>query len=286
MISRTKSIKKLKKIFSLNFYKSNFSRISTLVEKNLKLQIRFKTHLIYSMITPIFTIFMSFIVLGKIFEITPQLGKWNQKNFYIFLLIAYKIELLRRIIHKFPNDFQFEKYWKTISALMIAPINKIHFLLGFFFTHIIIIAIPFTILFILTYLIFPISFLTIVSIIFIYLLIDLIFSGIGLFLGAFAISEENSWKIFDIGFTLLFILSCITYPLELFPYYIQPLIRLNPLYYIFETLRFTWIENNILLTISHIPFSFIILILTAITIPIIAIYVFRVVYNRFGIVGY
>ena len=286
MISRIKSMKKVKNIFSFSFYKSNASSIFTLVEKNLKLQVRFKSHLIYSIISPIFSIFMAFIVLGKIFETTPQLGRWDKTNFYIFLLIAFKIQLLRTIISKFPNDFLTEKYWKTISALIIAPINKIHFLLGFFFTHLIVIAIPFTILFILTYLISPISIVTFVFIIFIYLLIDLIFSGIGLFLGAFAISEENSWKIFDIGITLLFILSCITYPLELFPYYIQPLIRLNPLYYIFETLRFTWIENNILLTISHIPFSFIILILTAITIPIIAIYVFRVVYNRFGIVGY
>ena len=286
MKSRIKIIKKVKNIISFSFYKSNFSRISTLVEKNLKLQIRFKTQLIYSIISPIFAIFMAFIVLGRIFEYNTRLGGWDKTNFLIFLLIAFKIELLRSIIHKFPSDFQFEKYWKTISALMIAPINKIHFLLAFFFTHLIIIAIPFSILFILTYLIMPISILTFVFIIIIYLLIDLIFSGIGLFLGAFAISEENSWHIFDIGINFVFLFSCITYPLELFPDYIQSLIRLNPLFYVFDTLRLTWVENNILHTMSNLPLHFVILFLSAITIPIIAIFVFRVVYNRFGIVGY
>ncbi|MFX0132287.1 MAG: ABC transporter permease [Candidatus Hodarchaeota archaeon] len=286
MISRIKRIKKVKKIFSFSFYKSNASRVFTLVEKNLKLQIRFKSNFIYSIISPIFTIFLAFIVLGKIFESTTRLGRWNAANFYVFLLIAFKIELLRNIIHKFPNDFVMEKYWKTLSALMIAPINKIHFLLAFFFTHIIVIAIPFAILFILTYLIWPISFFTVIAIIFIYLLIDLIFSGIGLFLGVFAISEENYWRILDIGVTFVFVLSCITYPLELFPDYLQSIIRLNPLFYIFDIVRLTWLDNNILVTMSNIPLHFSILIISAISIPIIAIYIFRVVYNKFGIIGY
>jgi len=98
---------------------------------------------------------------------------------------------------------------KTLHALMIAPFNKVHLLFGIFLSHLIIIAIPFVVFFLLTYIIAPISIFTIVFIIIIYLLIDLIFSGIGLFLGVFAISEENFWRIFSIGLTLLFYASCV-----------------------------------------------------------------------------
>ena len=46
------------------------------------------------------------------------------------------------------------------------------------------------------------------------------------------------------------------------------------------------IEDNILLTITNYPFQFIILIGTAIIIPLMSIYVFKIIYDKFGIVGY
>jgi len=275
-----------KKILSREFLKYNFTRIFAIAEKNVKIQLRFKFNLIYSIFSPFLPIFMSLIVLMRFFVADVNLGQWNDTNYLVFLFTAFQIELLRRIIQDFPNDFRLEKYWKTLPALMIAPFNKVHLLFGVFFSHLIIIAIPFAVLFVLTYLISPIGVITILFIIGIYLLIDLIFSGIGLFLGVFAISKENYWRIFSIGIQIVFYASCVIYPFEIFPQEIQPIIQLNPFYHIFDLLRITWLEDNAILTIINYPFQLIILIGTAIIVPLIGIYIFNKVYNKFGIVGY
>ena len=276
----------IKKYFKLYFYKHHFSRVFTIAEKNLKLQLRFKLNLVFSIVKPFLTIFLSLVIFSKFLEVGTRFGRWDDANYYIFLFLAYNIELLRRIIEDFPGSFMNEKYWKTLPALMIAPINKLHLLLGIFFSHLIIIAIPFILIFILAYVVYQISIFTIIMIICLFLLIDIIFSGIGLFLGVFAISREGVWRLLSIGINIIFWFSCVTYPFEMFPNFIQNVILINPFYYIFDILRMTWLDDNILLTISTYPFHFVILIGTAIIIPLIAIYVFKVVYNKFGIVGY
>jgi len=281
-----KKIHKFRKILSRDSFKYNFSRIFTIAEKNVKIQLRFKFNLYYSIISPFLPIIMSFVILLKFFNADVSIGKWDEINYLVFLFTAFNIELLRRIIQSFPDSLRLEKYWKTLPALMIAPFNRIHLLLGIFFSHLIIIAIPFVVFLLLTFLVSPISILTLLFIILIFLLIDLIFSGIGLFLGVFAISEENYWRIFSIFLTLLFYASCVIYPFEVFPTEIQSIIQLNPFYHIFDILRITWLENNILLTITNYPFQFIILIGTAIIVPLFGIYVFKIVYDKFGIVGY
>jgi len=275
-----------KKILSKEFLRYNFSRVFAIAEKNVKVQLRFKFNLIYSIFSPFLPIFMSLIVLMRFFVADVNLGQWNDTNYLVFLFTAFNIELLRRIIQDFPDDFRLEKYWKTLPALMIAPFNKVHLLFGVFLSHLIIIAIPFVVLFVLTYLISPIGLLTILFIIGIYLLIDLIFSGIGLFLGVFAISKENYWRIFSIGIQIVFYASCVIYPFEIFPQEIRPILQLNPFYHIFDLLRITWLEDNAILTLTNYPFQFIILIGTAIIVPLIGIYIFNKVYNKFGIVGY
>jgi hypothetical protein len=275
-----------RKVFSRDFLQYHFSRIFAIAEKNVKIQLRFKFNLIYSIFSPFLPIFMSLIVLMRFFVSDVYLGRWNDSNYLVFLLTAFEIELLRRIIQDFPDDFRLEKYWKTLPALMIAPFNKVHLLFGVILSHLIIISIPFTVLFIITWFISPISFATIILIIVIYLLIDLIFSGAGLFLGVFAISKENYWRIFAIGIQILFYASCVIYPFEVFPQEIQRIIWWNPFYHVFEILRISWIEDNVAFTLMTFPRQFIILISTAIIVPLVGIYVFNIVYKRFGIVGY
>lgn len=286
MARKVANSKKIKEIFNIDFYKYNFSRIFTIAEKNVKVQLRFKFNLIYSMIGPFILIFLSLIVLWRFFDLGAQFGRWDDKNYYIFLFIAYNIELLRKIIDDFPNDFRQEKFWKTLPALIIAPINKLHLLFGIILSHLIIIAIPFILFLTLAYLLYPISIITLISIIVIFIFIDIIFTGIGIFLGVFAISEENYWRILTIGFVFVFYISCITYPFEVFPNFIQQIILLNPFYYIFDILRITWVDNNVLFTISNYPFHFIILISITIIVPLISIYIFKLVYDKFGIIGY
>ncbi len=238
------------------------------------------------MVGPFMLVFLSLIVLWRFFNLGAHFGRWNETNYFIFVFIAYNIELLRKIINDFPTDFRQEKFWKTLPALMVAPFNKLHLLFGIVFSHLIIIALPFVVFLIISYLIYPISILTLIFTIGIYILIDIIFSGIGLFLGVFAISEENYWRIFSVGFVIVFYVSCITYPFEVFPDIIQGIILINPFYYIFDILRIIWIDDNIIFSISNYPIHFIILIITTIIVPLISIYIFKVVYNKFGIIGY
>ena len=276
----------LKTFFNRQFIRRQALQIFALVEKNLRLSLRFKFNVVISFLMPIITIAMPLIILGKFFTLNTEFGPWNESNYMVFQFMAYQILIIKALINAFPAEFLREKYWKTIPAIIIAPLNRYNLLFGIFFSHIILISIPLIIFFVLCWIVFPISFLTIISIILLLLFIALIFSSIGLIIGAFAISNENIWKILGFGISMVFWLSCLTYPFEIFPSEIQLLINLNPLYYIFDILRTTWIENNIILSISLHPVNFLILVLTVVIFPIISVYIFKMVYKKFGIVGY
>ena len=116
--------------------------------------------------------------------------------------------------------------------------------------------------------------------------IGIVFSGVGLFLGVFAISNENYFYIFDFGANIIFWLSCITYPFQLFPKLVQNIINLNPIYYLIDIIRFTWIENNIIFsTIAH-PIHVFIFVICLVIFPIICVSMFNIIYKKLGISGY
>jgi len=267
-------------------FKKYLLQIKALTERNIKLKLRFKYNLIISLISPFIFVIMPLIILSQLFEFDTQFGNWTINNFLLYQFLAYNIFLLKNIISEFPNQIRIEKFWKTIPSLIIAPLNRINIFFGIFFSHLILIFIPFTIFFIICYLIYPISFFTIISIIVIFLLIALIFSGIGLILGIFAISNENILGILVFIIDLVFWASCITYPFEIFPKILQEVISLNPFYYIFDFLRATWIEDNIISTIILHPSNFYILISITFIVPITSVFIFNKVYKKFGIVGY
>lgn len=266
--------------------KHNLSQILALTEKNIKLNFRFKFNILFTYITPIITILMPLIVMSKLFLYNSQFGPWTENNYFILQFIAYNIFLLRGVISEFPMQFRAEKFWKTLPALMVAPFNRFNFLFGIILTQLFLIFVPFIIFFIIGYIFNPISFFTIIFIIGIYFGVTLIFSGIGLILGIFAISNENIWKALVFLINLILWASCITYPFEIFPDFIQRVINLNPLYYIFDLLRWAWIENNIIITIISHPLNSLILILCLITIPSIGVYLFNIIFKKFGITGY
>ena len=262
------------------------TKIIAITEKDLRLRLRFKYDVFVSFINPIISIVMPIIIIGQFLQYNANFGRWTETNYYIFILMAYNIILLESIIGEFPTQFMREKFWKTLPSLMIAPFNRFNLLFGIFFSHLIIISIPFTIIFILCYLIFPVSFLTILFVLLIYFIIAMIFSSLGLIIGSFAISKENISRFLSFSITIVFLFSCITYPFELFPGLFQKLINLNPLYYIFDFIRLAWIEDNLLITIMSHPIHLIILMITSFIVPILSIYIFNEVYKKFGIVGY
>jgi ABC-type polysaccharide/polyol phosphate export permease len=266
--------------------KDNASQIIALTEKNVKLQLRYKLGLIASFITTIISILMPLIIMGNLFETRTEIGPWTQTNFIVYQFIAYNIILLKDIITIFPNQFRNEKYWKTLTALIIGPFNRVNLLLGVFLSRLITISIPFTVFFVLGIIFQPISIFSVFIILGIFFLIALIFSGIGLTLGIFAISNENIWKILQLLLFFVFWFSCVTYPFEIFPDFIQKIISLNPLYYLFDILRICWIQNNIFITIGLYPFHFIILILSSIILPYVGVILFNRIYKKYGITGY
>lgn len=276
----------LRTLFSRKFIRRQTQQIIAIIERNLRISLRFKFNVIISFLVPIISIAMPLIIMGEFLTFNNDFGPWNASNYLVYQFIAYQILLIKALINEFPLQFHREKYWKTIPAIIIAPMNRYNLLLGIFFSHMILISIPLITFFVFCWIVYPISLFTIISIIVLLLFIALIFSSIGLIIGVFAISNENIWKIVGFGISIVFWLSCLTYPFEIFPDIIQQVINLNPLYYIFDIFRVTWIENNILFSISSHPLNFLILFLSAVIIPIISIYVFKIIYKKFGIVGY
>ncbi|MFX0001776.1 MAG: ABC transporter permease [Candidatus Hermodarchaeota archaeon] len=266
--------------------KDNISQILALTEKNIKLALRYKLGLILGYINQIIAIFMPLIIMQNIFDFRTTLGFWSSSNFILYQFIAHNISHMSSITGRFPGQFRAEKFWKTLPALIVGPFNRFNLLFGIFFSHLVMILIPFSIFFIWGIIIEPISIATVLFILALYFLIALIFSGVGLIFGIFAISNENIWQVLSFLLMFVFWFSCISYPFELFPGFIQNIINLNPLYYIFDFLRITWIHNDVLITINSYSFHFLTLIATSIILPFIGVFLFNLVYKKYGITGY
>ncbi len=262
------------------------SKTFAITEKNIQTRMRFKFKILLSYITPILTIIMSIIVLDKFFDYNVKFGPWTSKNYMVFVFIGYNILLMRGMINLIPQNLMTEKYWKTLPALITAPFNRFYLLFGYIFSEIIGILIPFTVFLIILLIYYPISFLTLIVIILIFLGISIIFSGIGLLLGVFAISNENLWSVLDFIARTILWFSCVMYPFYLYPNVIQNIIEINPIYYIIDIIRWTWIEDDILLTVYLHPVHILIFISSLIVFPIICVYTFNYIYKKLGISGY
>ena len=271
--------------------RENLSQILAITEKNIKLRLRYKFTLVISYITTIISILTPLILMGNIFQFRNELGiggigSWTSNNFILYQFMAYNIMLLTGITNYFPGQLRNEKFWKTLPALIVCPFNRLNLLFGSFFSQLVLIFIPFVIFFVLGYIFIPVSLITIISVLILYFIIALIFSGIGIIFGVFAISNENIWKVLNFLLVFVFWFSCITYPFEIFPEFIQNIISLNPFYYIFDFLRLTWIQDMGLNLIVSFPLHFIVLISSTILFPIVGVFLFNYIYKKFGIKGY
>lgn len=273
-------------MIALSLVKKSIYKILAITEKNLKLDMRAKYNLIIALIFPIIGLIMPIILMDKFFTFNDNFGPWTKDNYLVYQFIALNILLLQRIIISLPNSLMNEKYWQTLPALIIAPFNRVYLLFGNILSFLAVISIPFTVFFVICYLYYPISILTLLFVIGIYILIILVFSGLGLFIGIFIISKENLAGFFSFIVSFFFLFSCISYPYELFPKLIQDIVNLNPLYHMFKILRLVWVEDDIFLTIASHPLEFSILIISAIIFPFLGVTIFNKVYKKYGIVGY
>ena len=269
-----------------NILKDNLNQIFAIAEKNVKLRLRVKSAFIMSFITPFLNIIMPLIILWQLFTFTEGFGPWNNSNFVIFQITAYHLLITFSILNVFPSQLKQEKYWRTLPALIIAPFKRVNLLIGIYVSHLISISVPFIIFFVIGFIYMHFSIFTFFSLLIVYFLISLIFTGIGLIFGVFAVSKENLQTPIRFLLNIVFIFTTLSLPFEFFPGYFQNFVVINPINYIIDIARLVWIEDNILFTLLTHPIHFILLILGAISIPFIGLYIFNYVFDKYGIQGY
>ena len=260
-------------------------KTSAIAEKNIQIELRYKLKIAVTSISPIITIVMPIIVLSKFFSLATEFGPWNSSNFIVFVFIGYMIMLMRRIIPRITYQLTLEKYWKTFPALITAPFNRFYLLAGYILSELFVISIGFITFFIITFILFPISIITLITVIFMFFSIMLIFAGLSLSIGIFALSNEGIMAILNFIISLIFWASCITYPFDLFPQEVQSIIRLNPIYYFIDIIRLIWVQNNVVLTLTSYPLHVFIFGISLVIFPIVGVFLFNQIYKKFGVSG-
>lgn len=266
--------------------KFNLRQIIAITEKNTKMAIRFKLNLIIDYISPLIALIFPFILMEALFTYQNEFGPWNKQNYFVYLLVGYIILQLQNITKYISGSFQGEKYALTLQALMIAPFNRFNLLFGYIISYILKVSISIAIFMIICYILYPISFLSFLLFLFFSLIIVIIFAGIGFLIAGFSISNENMAIVCKFIFRIALMFSCITFPFQIFPYYIQAIVNLNPLYYIIDIMRLAWIENDVITTLSSYNYHLIVLTSIGVIMPLIGIYLFNRTFKKHGIVGY
>jgi len=277
-------------MLNLNSIKRYIRQILAITEKNIYLELRVKSRFFFRFINPIIQLLLFVFIFGVIFNIKKgfQLGYWNSNNYILFLIIAFSIQFSKSPIAIYDTLFNTEKYWKTLSATMTAPVHRFILLFGILFSEIVLNCIPIGILLIIALILFPIPLIYFFLFLLLFLLIFIIFGSIGLLIGIFRISKEELVSYSKVILRIIFLFSCTNYPKELFPEIIQNIIILNPFYYIFDLLRLVWyLGIDYDAAMSNIsPIHIIVTLILIIISPIISIFLFEFMYKKYGITGY
>jgi len=274
--------------------KISFKKITrqtlAIVEKELYLQFRYKSLIISQLLNPLIQILISIFLFGIVFNIQAgfSLGYWNASNYVLFILIAFSLNIFKPITEKYFQLFIIEKYWKTLSATLIAPINKFSILLGQLISWVVLNSVGFIVVFVIGLIFFPIPILYFLLFLLVFICIWISFASIGLLTGVYGISNENFGNYIYVFLRFLLLFTCINFPKEVFPQIIQFFILLNPFYYIVDLLRLIWYYGlNPTIAMTFItPIHIITFIISTILLPIASIAFFEYVYKRYGITGY
>ena len=277
------------KIFKKTTIRNTSGQLSALIEKNILLDIRIKSKIITRFINPLIQIFIYLLLFGLLFRVDSiQLGYWNSSNYIAFLLLAYNINLSRSIINKYFQLFIVEKYWNTLSAVLIAPLNRFILLIGILFSELVLDIIPITIIFTITYIISGVSVIFFILTIFLFFCIYFLFASIGLLIGVFAISNEEYVHYSFFFLRIIILLGCLNFPIEVLPDILHFLVYINPFYYVFDLLRLSLYLGMDFTTASSLinPFHLTIVPLFIILAPFVALILFDRIYKKYGITGY
>ncbi|MEK6934674.1 MAG: ABC transporter permease [Nanoarchaeota archaeon] len=262
-----------------------FEKLKAIIEKEIKLNFRYKfNYLGMSLSSSLRLMFFFLLIYFGIFSLgVRDIGGISHNNYIPFLLLGGLISSFLGFGYDLFNiKFQNEKYWQTIEAFLIAPVNKFNLLLGIGFSEIIRLTIIFLIIILITYLFLPASIISILIISIISMITYIGILGISLIKGFFRLTNENYLFLIDYFFFIWIFFSCLYYPITLFPDYIQKIILLNPIYHSVTLIRELWYGS---ITSSIFINHFLYILGFSIISPLIGIYLFNKTIN-IGIKGY
>jgi len=270
--------------------RTNIIQIYSLTVKDLKLKTRYKTEFLVEFVAPLLSMFFPIIIFNTLYSIGDDVFKtyYSSENFLLFILLGYCTSSLIFLLWNYKDLFYDEKTWKTLNAVIVAPVSKFNILFGYFLSGLISKSLPIIFIVALCYVLFPIPIPYLILVILVLFCISITFAGMGFILGLFEIVNEDISASLAVGISTISLVSCVFYPIEIFPESFRFIIRMNPLYYYVDLLRLSWWaginhgEAMSYITIYHI---LIVGIFTIIT-PVLASFLFIKIYNKYGTSGY
>ena len=264
-----------------------------IAEKEIKLSTRFKLPFFtQSLVGPLIRILPFLLIYTGFFSISQDvtIGELVKPDtFIVFLILGMLADVFFETGWRtFGNKFMREKFWETISATFLAPINKLSLILGTGLAEFVSIFPSLIIFFIIGFIIVPIGFLKLGVILLALLLLFLISLSIGLIVGSASLFNENFIPIFNYVRIVIVFFSCFYYPIEVLEIkqlgaigQIFPAIAsINPVYQVINLIRNIWFGTGLELQ----PLIYILFF--AIVTPIAAVYLFKRLFKVLSIQGY
>ncbi len=264
----------------------NLTKIIAFTEKTLKLDMRFKYQFFLQLtVGPVLTLASFLVLYTGFFTITSKsLGSLDSQNYIPALFLGSMALVFSNAgFNAFAVRLRAEKFWGTIQLMLLAPVNKFALLLGIVLADIIRSCISIIPMLMACYILFPTNLINILYVYMIFILISIGTSGIGLIIGAFAISNENMIPLFNYLSQAIIFFSTFFLPIEIFPDFLKVIIRMNPLYHGITLVRALWFNTGMTQPVT-IPILWVLG--AAVISPIIGVYFFNRIWQKIGIVGY
>ena len=262
-----------------------FKDIQTVAEKELKILAYAKLQMIFQLsIFPIVNLIVTFIIYGGFFASgSAGIGSVTAQNFASFLLLGNLAAVIwNATFQAYQLIIMDEKYWGTLTGILIAPISRYAYLFGVLIS-VLIKTLPVSIiLIIVTYIYSPAFILNIIiAVLFIYLA-AIGCAGFGIVWAVVAMANENGQPIMNFLAYIWIFFTCIQYPIDIFPPAIQFIVNLNPLYHCISLIRASWINFNIFepALIGSTSISIIFVSIFSIGLVAVGIYLFNKIRNH------
>ena len=263
----------------------NLKQIYAIAKKEVKLGLRFKYNFVFETLLSPLRLFVLFVIVytGFFSSGASNVGNVEKENYLLFLLLGASVYSFFSLgFSLFYVKFYNEKYWKTIQALLIAPIDRIDLIMGVGLSEIVKLSLTMPFFFGMAFILSPTHLSSFIVVLVTILLLFLGVLSFSLIQGAFTLSNENFLFLFTYIFWIWGILSCFYYPIEALPDIVKPLVRVNPIYHGLVIVRGVWVDGYV----SNFFVHFLFVLAFAILTPAVSIPIFNKVIKKYGATGY